>query len=197
MSASPLTGHAADERTRAREAYFLTMAEELVTSAPVPLMVTGGIVRHSVAQQVLDSGVALVGIGTALAADPNLPNQWKNGEETSPAIPRSRITNKALASAASMAWVRWQMGRLANSKNPQLWLDPRIPFLANVLAGVAALVPYNVEQRMRDLGASYSKARLPFMSYTRVDGRLVTGQNPGSAKATAAKTLDVLASLNR
>lgn len=66
-----------------------------------------------------------------------------------------------------------------------------------VLAGVATLVPYNVEQRMKDLGASYSKARLPFMSYTRVDGRLVTSQNPASAKATAAKTLEVLASLNR
>ncbi len=61
-----------------------------------------------------------------------------------------------------------------------------------VLAGVAKLVPYNVEQRMKDLGAHYSKALIPFTSYTQVDGRLVTGQNPGSAKATAEKTLEVL-----
>ncbi|AZA09041.1 type 1 glutamine amidotransferase domain-containing protein [Corynebacterium pseudopelargi] len=61
-----------------------------------------------------------------------------------------------------------------------------------VLAGVAKLVPYNVEQRVKDLGANYSKALIPFTSYTQVDGRLVTGQNPGSAKATAKKTLEVL-----
>ncbi|AZA09040.1 NADH:flavin oxidoreductase/NADH oxidase family protein [Corynebacterium pseudopelargi] len=129
-----MTGNAADDRTRAREAYFLSMAEQLVATSALPLMVTGGIVRPSVAQQVLDSGVALVGIGTALAADPDLPRQWKQGHETAPAIPHTKISNKALASAASMAWVRWQMSRLSKNKNPQLWLDPRIPFLLNGIA---------------------------------------------------------------
>ena len=65
-----------------------------------------------------------------------------------------------------------------------------------VLAGVAKLVPYNVEQRIKDLGAKYSKGLIPFTSYTQVDGRLVTGQNPGSAKATAKKTLEVIHCLN-
>ncbi|EYT53059.1 dimethyl sulfoxide reductase [Leucobacter sp. UCD-THU] len=55
-----------------------------------------------------------------------------------------------------------------------------------VLAGVSKLVPYNVEERMKARGARYSKALLPFVSNTVVDGRLVTGQNPGSAKETAA-----------
>jgi putative intracellular protease/amidase len=55
-----------------------------------------------------------------------------------------------------------------------------------VLAGVAKLVPYNVEERMKERGARYSKALLPFVSNAVVDGRLVTGQNPGSAKETAA-----------
>lgn len=54
-----------------------------------------------------------------------------------------------------------------------------------VLARVDKLVPYNVEERMRQRGARYSKALLPFVSNTVVDGRLVTGQNPGSAKETA------------
>ncbi|GGG69760.1 NADH:flavin oxidoreductase/NADH oxidase family protein [Corynebacterium pelargi] len=129
-----MTGNAADDRTRAREAYFLSMAEQLVATSPLPLMVTGGIVRPSVAQQVLDSGVALVGIGTALAADPNLPKQWEQGYEAAPAIPHTKISNKALASAASMAWFRWQMGRLSKNKDPQLKLDPRIPFLLNGIA---------------------------------------------------------------
>lgn len=61
-----------------------------------------------------------------------------------------------------------------------------------VLAGVARLVPYDVERRMRRRGARYTKALLPFVSHTVVDGRLVTGQNPGSAKATAIEVADVL-----
>lgn len=61
-----------------------------------------------------------------------------------------------------------------------------------VLAGVAKLVPYNVEERMKERGAYYSKALLPFVSNAVVDGRLVTGQNPGSAKETAAKVAALL-----
>ena len=54
-----------------------------------------------------------------------------------------------------------------------------------VLAGVAKKVPYNSEAEMRRRGARYEKAVLPFISNVVVDGRLVTGQNPQSAKATA------------
>ena len=61
-----------------------------------------------------------------------------------------------------------------------------------VLARVNKLVPYNAEEEMRSRGANYQKAKLPFVSYTVVDGRLVTGQNPGSAKETAQKVVSVL-----
>ncbi len=61
-----------------------------------------------------------------------------------------------------------------------------------VLARVNKLVPYNAEEEMRSRGANYHKAKLPFVSYTVVDGRLVTGQNPGSAKETAQKVVSVL-----
>lgn len=61
-----------------------------------------------------------------------------------------------------------------------------------ILARVDKLVPYNVEERMKERGARYSKGLLPFASHTVVDGRLVTGQNPGSAKATATKLADLL-----
>ncbi len=61
-----------------------------------------------------------------------------------------------------------------------------------VLARVDKLVPYNVEERMKERGSRYSKALLPFVSYTVVDGRLVTGQNPGSAKETATKVAALL-----
>lgn len=61
-----------------------------------------------------------------------------------------------------------------------------------VVARVDKLVPYNAEQVAKDRGALYEKAILPFVSYTVVDGKLVTGQNPGSAKATATKIAGLL-----
>lgn len=56
-----------------------------------------------------------------------------------------------------------------------------------VLARVDKLVPYNAEKIAKERGAHYEKGKLPFVSYTVVDGNLVTGQNPGSAKETAKK----------
>ncbi|WP_286771760.1 hypothetical protein [Sphingomonas sp. 66-10] len=61
-----------------------------------------------------------------------------------------------------------------------------------VLAGVAKLMPYNAEAEMKRRGARYEKALLPFVSNVVVDGRLVTGQNPFSAKATAKAVLRLL-----
>lgn len=61
-----------------------------------------------------------------------------------------------------------------------------------VLARVDKLVPFNAEAEAKERGAIYQKARLPFVSYAVVDGRLVTGQNPGSAKETAEKVAALL-----
>ncbi|MGW5435325.1 type 1 glutamine amidotransferase domain-containing protein [Nocardia asteroides] len=61
-----------------------------------------------------------------------------------------------------------------------------------VLARVDKLVPYNAEEEVKRRGAHYEKALLPFVSYAVVDGNLVTGQNPGSAKKTAKKVAALL-----
>lgn len=61
-----------------------------------------------------------------------------------------------------------------------------------VLAGVAGKMPYNAEAEMKRRGARYEKAFLPFVSHAIADGRLVTGQNPWSAKATAGKVAALL-----
>ena len=63
---------------------------------------------------------------------------------------------------------------------------------SEVLAGVARKVPYNAEEEMKQRGARYEKAWLPFVPKVVVDGRLVTGQNPQSAKATAEKVAALL-----
>jgi len=61
-----------------------------------------------------------------------------------------------------------------------------------VVAGVARKVPYNAEAEMKRRGARYRKALLPFLPYARTDGRLITGQNPFSAKLTAKKIVAAL-----
>ena len=59
---------------------------------------------------------------------------------------------------------------------------------------VSKLVPYNVEEEIQKRGAKYSKNIVPFTSNVVVDGRLVTGQNPTSAKATATKVAELVTS---
>lgn len=61
-----------------------------------------------------------------------------------------------------------------------------------VLAGVARKVPYDCEAEMKRRGALYQKALVPFASHVVTDGQLVTGQNPGSARATARQVAALL-----
>ena len=56
-----------------------------------------------------------------------------------------------------------------------------------VLAGVASKMPYNAEAEMTARGAICMKAPIPFAPHVVADGRLVTGQNPFSARATAER----------
>ncbi|MET8452137.1 type 1 glutamine amidotransferase domain-containing protein [Streptomyces sp. NPDC005209] len=58
-------------------------------------------------------------------------------------------------------------------------------WLEEVLADRADAVPYNVQEELKKLGADYSTAAQPFASYVVEDGRLITGQNPSSARAVA------------
>lgn len=110
----------------AREAYFLEFAEQIQTIAKMPIMVTGGIRRKAIAQQVVDSGVDMVGMGTALAIQPDLPNLWKNANISSqtdaPALKPITWKNKTLGSLANMAMVRYQLRQLSQNKptNPQI-----------------------------------------------------------------------------
>ncbi len=60
------------------------------------------------------------------------------------------------------------------------------------LAGVAKKIPYNCEAEMKRRGALYEQALLPFVSHVVLDGRLVTGQNPWSAKAAAKQVAALL-----
>jgi len=65
-------------------------------------------------------------------------------------------------------------------------------WMEEILAGVARKVPDNAEQEMKQRGALYEKAFLPFTSKVVTDGRLVTGKNSQSAKATAKQVAALL-----
>lgn len=121
--APAMMGSTRDERTLAREAYFLEFARDIATVASMPLMITGGIRRLQVAEQVIDGGVAMVGIATALAIEPNLPRNWRLGRADVPMLRPIRWKNKPLASVAHMAAVKYQMNRLANRQrtSPGIW----------------------------------------------------------------------------
>jgi 2,4-dienoyl-CoA reductase-like NADH-dependent reductase (Old Yellow Enzyme family) len=114
--APAMQGEARDGRTLAREAYFLEMAGELASVANMPVMVTGGIRRLAIVEQVLDSGIAMAGIGTALAIEPQLVKRWREGQNSHPQLPPIRWKRKPLAALASMAVVKFQLNRLSRGR---------------------------------------------------------------------------------
>jgi 2,4-dienoyl-CoA reductase-like NADH-dependent reductase (Old Yellow Enzyme family) len=114
--APAMMGSARDERTLGREAYFLEFAQEIGKVADMPLMVTGGIKRREVAQKVVEGGVAMAGIATALAIEPDLPALWRQGRDVAPSLRPITWKNKPIASSAHMAAVRYQLVRLSRRR---------------------------------------------------------------------------------
>src|SRR5487761_691057 len=116
-----MSGRPADAPTMAREAYFLDLATELAATSPLPLMLTGGISRRDTAEKVL---AAVVGMATAMAVTPDLPSRWRAGEDVARRLRPVTWSDKILASAASMALVRYQLRRIARGTDPVLGTRP-------------------------------------------------------------------------
>jgi putative intracellular protease/amidase len=66
--------------------------------------------------------------------------------------------------------------------------------MEEVLAGKSSVVPFSLEEELSRRSWDYSSSLFPFASYKVVDGRLVTGQNPGSAAEVGEAVIEVLAS---
>lgn len=84
---------------------------------------------------------------------------------------------------------------MAARLKPGLLAGKRMTAFTNeeeVLALRADNIPYKLESRLRELGADFRSAALPFVSHVEVDGLLVTGQNPLSAGTTARQLLNLL-----
>ena len=137
-----MTGRPSGDRTARREAYFLELATELAKTSPLPLMLTGGITRRETAEQVRASGVAVIGMGTALAVTPDLPERWQAGAQAAGRRRPVTWSDKTLASAASMALVRCQLRRIARGGSPATGTHPAYALACDQLAQRRSLQRY-------------------------------------------------------
>ncbi|WFS20890.1 NADH:flavin oxidoreductase/NADH oxidase family protein [Pseudomonas sp. 905_Psudmo1] len=128
-----MQGQTRDGSTLAREAYFLEFAERIGQVASMPIMVTGGVRRRAVAERVIERGVAMVGMATALAIEPGLPARWRAGDDI--AVPPVVVSwkNRALAAAATQAVVKKQLVLLGSGKPSNAQISPLLALVGSQL----------------------------------------------------------------
>lgn len=61
-----------------------------------------------------------------------------------------------------------------------------------VLANRKKYVPFALETELKTKDATYRKSKVPMKGHVEVDGRLVTGQNPASAKLVAQEVKNLI-----
>jgi len=127
--APAMQGKSGDNRTLAREAYFLTFAKQIGEYCSIPVMITGGIKRLTVVNDVLDSNIDLVGIASALAFNPALVNEWEANQDILGYIPATSWKDKTLSGLANMALVKRQLRRLGKGDSPSVNSSPLITLI--------------------------------------------------------------------
>ncbi|MNL55035.1 DJ-1/PfpI family protein [compost metagenome] len=60
------------------------------------------------------------------------------------------------------------------------------------LVSFVSEVPFYLEDKLKERGAHYTKAMIPFVEFIEMDERLITGQNSHSARKVATKALEEL-----
>ncbi len=133
------------QSTRAREAYFVVLAKALMAAKTPPLMVTGGFRSLNAMDDALASGIALVGVGRPLCAEPDCVAELLAGHIEE--LPRFEE-------------------RLAIGPG---WLGPASPFkLVRTINGFAAQAWYY--QQLRRIAANGAAAKLnPFTAFLAED----------------------------
>lgn len=64
--------------------------------------------------------------------------------------------------------------------------------MEETLQAFVSEVPFSLEDKLKENGAHYTKSMIPFMEFIELDERLITGQNPHSARKVASKALEEL-----
>jgi 2,4-dienoyl-CoA reductase-like NADH-dependent reductase (Old Yellow Enzyme family) len=130
------------ESTRAREAYFMAYAEEVIKAAKTPVMVTGGFRSKAAMEEALEAGVAVIGIGRPLCVDVDAPRQLLASEiDTLTAYEKGLVLGtgkwgpasdneliKAANGFANMAFFYRNILRLGDGKptKRKMWLLPAL-----------------------------------------------------------------------
>lgn len=87
---------------------------------------------------------------------------------------------------------------LENDDGTPLIAQRRVTGFSNFeekLSGIESQVPFALQTEIEKKDALYEKGLVPFGSYVVTDGRLVTGQNPGSSREVAKAVLIALQTL--
>lgn len=132
-----LAGETSDDSTLAREAYFLDFATEIAKVAGMPIMTTGGIRRRVIAEKVLNQGVAMVGIATALAMDPYLPKAWQEGKFKDGLRPELDFKDKAVKGLIGLAYMERQLQRIGAGKTPNPSINPIFSLIRHLIRNKA------------------------------------------------------------
>lgn len=133
------------QSTRAREAYFVQLAKALMAARTPPLLVTGGFRSLDAMDDALASGIAMVGVGRPLCADPDCVAELLDGHIE--ALPRFE-------------------DRLAIGPG---WLGPGSPFkLVRTINGFAAQSWYYQQIRRVAAGGAVEKIN-PFKAFLAED----------------------------
>lgn len=130
------------ESTRAREAYFMAYAEEVIKAAKTPVMVTGGFRTRAAMEEALDAGVAMIGVGRPLCVDVDAPKRLLAGQiDALPAYEQNLVLGegrwgpasgndmiKAANGFAAMAFFYRNILRLGDGKptKAKMWLLPAL-----------------------------------------------------------------------
>ncbi len=133
------------QSTRAREAYFVQLAKALMAARTPPLLVTGGFRSLDAMDDALASGIAMVGVGRPLCADPDCVAELLDGHIE--ALPRFE-------------------DRLAIGPG---WIGPGSPFkLVRTINGFAAQSWYYQQIRRVAAGGAVEKIN-PFKAFLAED----------------------------
>ena len=132
-----MMGNAVDGRldsTARREIYFLDFAKDIAKTAQIPLMVTGGVTKHTTAELALaQDGVDIVGIARAMAYHPNLPADWKAGKTLEAKVALPNLKNRVMAGLAAMAMTKANLYRIGDGKAPKAAPRPLLSLVSQQL----------------------------------------------------------------
>lgn len=84
---------------------------------------------------------------------------------------------------------------LAAKERPELLKNREVTAFSNAeekLVGLYKNIPFKLEDRLKEMGAHYHSASVPYTAEVKVDGKLVTGQNPASAGKAARELISLL-----